>query len=283
MTKCRTGNATEPVGFLIGFFPRAMAQAIVLTLVLLPSAHADIYSKFRETYAGQGYVVAAEDGGRVIQIKLIGRVTTTNRTVKIIRLKPKPGVFVATGRLLSEQPVLSGTQRVVRVAGTLPPKVGDVAFLAPRVTGETQEPIEDPLPEPEPSADPEPVAQPDDAEETHPPVAPSVPESAQEDLQDWRRALFAATRDSLTREWISRLDHAIESWTPGNDFRIQLCVKKVRQLEGKDEPAYLLLMFEFHLKAGKLDKAQKALAALQGRIDAQHLEELRNQLKEQME
>jgi hypothetical protein len=292
MTECRTGNPTEPVGVLIRFYSRAMAQAIALGFLLLPTAHADIYSKFREDYSGQGYIIDVADGGRTMQIKLIGQVTTTNRTVAIIRTKPD--LWIATGRLLSNDLVLSGTQRVERIAGTVPAKRGDVAFLAPRQAGDESPPPEN-TPEPK-----KPIEPTDDADVTNahvalesksgllPDSAPHLPHQPTEgtstdprqDFDEWRQDLFAAPRDSLTREWISRLDNAIQSWTHGNDYRVRFCVTRLGQLEGTQEPAYLLLLFEYHIKTRDFEKARKDLAGLDGHIDAKRLDDLGNQLKE---
>jgi hypothetical protein len=291
---------------------------------MLPAAGEDICSKFRATYAGQGYVLSFEDGGQRLQIKVIGQTPTTNRTVVIIRTKPD--LWIATGRLLSKDAVVSGTQQVERVAGTLPPKAGDVVFFAPWTTvagegsaetGESTDktPVEPVVPavsEPATAGSP-PAAAGVGSVSVDPPSVPvvGVPEPpaaaiqetatvvpprsetqtaadstavvTQQDFQDWRRDLLASTHDVLKREWISRLDNAIRSWTPGNDFRVDFCRRKLRELEATNETAYLLLIFEYHVKAGNSDAAGRSLNELSARIDATRLEDLRKELKNMRE
>lgn len=137
MRQCLNGGAIGWNGKSKRGYPVALVPTAVLSLFLILSAAGeDIYSMFRENYAGQGYVVSAEDEGQHLQIKVIGQVPTPNRTVAIIRAKSD--LWIATGRLLSKDVVASRTQQVERVAGTRPPKAGDVVFFAPRaaVAGE---------------------------------------------------------------------------------------------------------------------------------------------------
>lgn len=105
----------------------------------------------------------------------------------------------------------------------------------------------------------------------------------QQDFLDWRRDLLASTHDALKREWISRLDNAMSSWTPGNDFRVDFCRRKLRELEATNETAFLLLIFEYHVKAGNSDAAGRSLNELSARIDATRLDELRKRVKDMHE
>ena len=251
---------------------------VVLALNLSSLVHADIAAEFRRTHSGEGVVIAVKDNSRIL-VDIAGQVDTTNRVVAIIRTNPD--LYVASGRLLSGEETVRGTQRVERIGGSLPVRVGDKVFFAPIVKG--VEVIDtDSLQSIDMSpADKAPTIS-TSLPVVEPPVSdlpPLIIESRlRQDYAAWRRELFSADDDSLIALWLSRLEQAIQSWEPGNDHRVGICVRHLERLGATNQTAYLLLMYEYHVKANAHGKAVNTLEVLRARVPEIHLERLRSML-----
>ena len=268
--RSKAGDGTQ--GLLAGM----RTHVLVLSLLVLTAADTGIYGRFRKTHAGQGYVIETKSEGRVLEVKLVGQVATTNRTVAIIRTKPD--LWVATGRLLSQEPVLSGTQLVAVVRGSLPAKRGDVVFLAPvpsrsppavregeaaEKTRDTREGRDDDK-HASPPADRQRIAHlagESKSRDLSPPARTnSVPWG--KSLSEWTDVLIEQQENDLAKVWLRRLQASVRTWRDGNDFRSQMCIESLRELGAEQSLPFLGLMYDLHRKKGDGAAASTCMAKI---------------------
>lgn len=247
---------------------------VVLALNLSSLVHADIAAEFRRTHSGEGVVIAVKDNSRIL-VDIAGQVDTTNRIVAIIRTNPD--LYVASGRLLSGEETVRGTQRVERIGGSLPVRVGDKVFFAP-IKQEVGVVESGSLKSGDMPPEEKVISTATLPPNVQPPVSVIIESHLRQDYAAWRRELFSADGDSLVALWLSRLEQAIQSWEPGNDHRVGICVRHLERLGATNQTAYLLLMYEYHVKANAHGKAVNTLEVLRARVPEIHLERLRSML-----